>query len=98
MCVKTLGINCSSPTITIDPGHLLSPSHPLLPHTPIFPSLQSRVRKLTESSEEIPELKQRLKVLEEKQQSDETRTKELEVRGGKPTVRLTVTYVILVVM
>ena len=96
--VKSLDINCLSPTITIDSGHLLPPSHPLIPHTPIFPSLQSRVRKLTESSEEIPELKQRLRVLEEKQQSDETRTRELEVRGGKPTVRFTVTYVILVVV
>ena len=56
------------------------------------------MRKLTESSEEIPELKQRLRVLEEKQQSDETRTRELEVRGGKPTVRFTVTYIILVVV
>ena len=53
-----------------------SPSMPSI----LLPSLQSRVRKLTETNEEVPELKQRLRVLEEKQQTDETRTRELEVR------------------
>ena len=34
-------------------------------------------------SEELPELKQRLKVLEEEEQSYETRTRELEVSHGR---------------
>ena len=62
------------------PSLLLSLSTSPSPPSILLPSLQSRVRKLTETNEEVPELKQRLRVLEEKQQTDETRTKELEVR------------------
>ena len=62
------------------PSLLLSLSTSPSPPSILLPSLQSRVRKLTETNEEVPELKQRLRVLEEKHQANETRTRELEVR------------------
>jgi len=45
-------------------------------------------------SEELPDLKQRLKVLEEEEQTYETRTRELEVSQGKLEVHMQVPTIV----